>query len=144
MQQHQQSYHQNHQTGSDSSSDLILQCHSQMCFSSGCGAPSGQHIAAAQVCCWLSFWIRVRVSVRRCYRFSGLYAFHLPKAAGSDGTTASVVKCRVTRSLGATLNAASDTSLHCPRRTKAHQIHRCPFGPTGQKTFADGRFTFNP
>jgi hypothetical protein len=24
-----------------------------------------------------SFWVRVRVSVRRCYRFSGLYAFHL-------------------------------------------------------------------
>ena len=23
-----------------------------------------------------SFWVRVRVSVRRCYRFSGLYAFH--------------------------------------------------------------------
>jgi hypothetical protein len=22
-----------------------------------------------------SFWVRVRVSVRRCYRFSGLYAF---------------------------------------------------------------------
>ena len=22
-------------------------------------------------------WVRVRVSVRRCYRFSGLYAFHL-------------------------------------------------------------------
>ena len=41
------------QTWFDSSSDLILQCHSQMCFSSGCGAPSGQHIAAAQACCWL-------------------------------------------------------------------------------------------
>ena len=24
-----------------------------------------------------SFWVRVRVSVRRCYQFSGLYAFHL-------------------------------------------------------------------
>ena len=23
-----------------------------------------------------SFWVRVRVGVRRCYRFSGLYAFH--------------------------------------------------------------------
>ena len=41
------------QMGSDSSSDPALQCHSQMCFSSGCGAPCGQHIAAAQACCWL-------------------------------------------------------------------------------------------
>ena len=31
------------------------------------------------------------------------------------------------------LDTASDTSLHCPRRTKAHQIHRCPFWPTGQQ-----------
>ena len=49
----QQSYHQNKQTRSDSSSDPTLQCHSQMCFSSGYGAPSGQHVAAAQACCWL-------------------------------------------------------------------------------------------
>ena len=41
------------ETGFDSSSDLILQCHSHMCFSSGCGAPCGQHIGAAYACCWL-------------------------------------------------------------------------------------------
>ena len=46
---------------------------------------------------------------------------------------AGVGKFRITRSLGATLITASDTSLHCPRRTKAHQIHRCPFGLKAKK-----------
>jgi hypothetical protein len=51
--QHQQSYQQNKQTRSDSSSDLILQYHSHMRFSSGCGAPSGQYVGATHACCWL-------------------------------------------------------------------------------------------
>ena len=38
--------------------------------------------------------------------------------ACSDGTTAGVVEFRITRSLGARLNTASGTPLHCPRRTK--------------------------
>ena len=41
--------------------------------------------------------------------------------ACSDGTAAGFVGFRITRSLGARLNIASDTPLHCPRRTKLTQ-----------------------
>jgi hypothetical protein len=61
-----------------------------------------------------SFWVRVRVSVRRCCRFSGLYAFHSSGdvAVGMRRPTIAVMSCK-----------APASSTHALLQYVGHRVH---------------------
>ena len=62
-----------------------------------------------------SFWVRVRVSVRRCYRFSGLYAFH-----SSDSVAVGIRRPRIVVLMS---YKATASSTHALLQCAGHWVH---------------------